>query len=478
MRPSHPPQAGGRRPRRGHSYPGSGSGPGLTTTIGPTEYVRTLFSSKALFAISALFVIYGTTIPWDFTRAPTLSDASFIPLWDADRGRIHSIPDLVQNVAFFMPFGFFGVMALPSLRGTGLRGAIKIAIAGLCLSLFAESLQTMSPLRQTSASDVVTNTFGALIGGVAGSYYVTRLHVRVASAVDYGLRESPGMLIVAGYFLAVVAALLAPFIPTLDLGHFAQGVKAVISNPLGDKSIASLAFTATLFAGFAFVCASEVASYAARNGWLRIHPHAIPREVGATVAATIVPIVAIALESAQLFMVHHVPGGRELIANVTGALVGAFAVTFVGQGHLRPAVSLGDQTRRTPKLVLGFAIALPALRALAPLEFRSFAEGTAQLSWQSFLPFWSLISNLTMSTFTNIFEAAATYVPLGYAIRALGRFPTSAFIWAVVVAETLEVAQIFVAGRTVDITEGLLAAVGALLGALAIEMLELRRRLV
>jgi hypothetical protein len=121
-------------------------------------------------------------------------------------------------------------------------------------------------------------------------------------------------------------------------------------------------------------------------------------------------------------------------------------------------------TRSKPGLVLTFALLLPLLRGLAPFEMRPWTEGLEAVGWKTFLPFWALFTNLTVASFTNVFEAASMYIPLGYALTARGAKPVAVFAGSVLLAEWVEILQIGIVARTFDPTEGALAASGALVG--------------
>ena len=428
------------------------------------EGMYRFLAARALFVLSALFIVYATTVPFDFSRGPTLFDAELIPFWDPDRGRLHSIPDIVQNIALFVPFGFFLVLSVPRFNtGPLIVAALKTGVFGLILSACVEALQTMSELRATSATDLATNFLGAAIGAAAARIYGSWAAARLRSLVVLLLRTQPGMVIVAGFTIATVLLILAPFIPTLDVGMLRAKVRLLIDHPLGTKKLGALPTDALMFGALAFAFAQEVPSLLARRGWLKQSP--VPSSLAAMIAGPLIAAWAVLLECGQLPLVHHNPGVREAIANVTGALAGALLAAAVHRGGaLKPAAELGVWTRKWPWLVLGFAILLPGLRALAPFELIDVDEALDKLEPRRFLPFWMLFANLTMSTFTNVFVAAAMYLPLGYALAALKKRPVIAFAWALLLAEVLEVLQIPIANRTFDVTEGLLAASGALIG--------------
>jgi glycopeptide antibiotics resistance protein len=426
-----------------------------------------LFAARTIFVLAALFIVYATSVPFDFSRAPTLADAEWIPFWDLGRNQRASIPDVVQNIALFLPYGFFAILAFPALYRRGLvLGVLFTALLGTALSLGVEIIQTMSAFRTTSATDLVTNTAGAGAGALGARIYEDYAAGWARKNAAAILRTQPGLLIVLGFAVATFFAMLAPFLPSLDVGMTRAKVRLLIDHPLGTKPIGSLLFDAVLFAGLAFAATLELPAYAAKRGWLPFDHRSVPAAPAAAFAAALVGAWAIALEAAQLPLIHHNPGLREALVNVAGAGGGALAALLaVGAKPIRAEHELGRWTRRWAPLVLAFAVVLPAVRALAPFQLREAQEVLAELEWRRFLPFWSLFVHLTMSTFTNVFEAAATYLPLGYALAALGRRGATVFLVALLLAEPLELAQLAIEGRTFDVTEGLLAATGALAGA-------------
>ena len=70
-----------------------------------------------LWLIFCGFVVYGTTIPFDFssgTLHAKISAINWIPFIDRDEGGLASISDMVQNVILFLPFG-----VLATFRSSG-----------------------------------------------------------------------------------------------------------------------------------------------------------------------------------------------------------------------------------------------------------------------------------------------------------------------------------------------------------------------
>jgi VanZ family protein len=428
-----------------------------------------LFSARGLFVLSGLFIVYATTIPWDFAHAPHLDGIAWVPGWDPARGRIWSVPDMVQNVVLFLPFGFFGVLASPRLASRGaLLGALGMGALGLLLSLFVEALQTMSATRTPSTTDLATNFLGAAIGGQAAILFQGRFRERAQAWLLATAQERPGLLILIAYFVAITAGALAPFIPTLDVGALRASVRGFLDAPLGKKPPGALLTDGLLFGALALLATHELPA-SLRRLRASLFSAGLPRApVAALLAFAACALLALSLEFAQLFIIGHSPSLGDVGVAMVGAALGAGLAAALSGGQPRPAARLGALTRRSPVLVLAFAVLAPVTRALSPFELRPLSEGLAAASLGNLLPFWSLFSKLDVSTFRNVFEAAAIYLPLGYALAALRRPPWFAAAVAVGLAWTLELLQLGVVGRVSDVTEGLYAALMALVGAWAL----------
>ncbi len=427
-----------------------------------------LFRTRTLFILMTLFIIYATTVPFQFDRAPTLFDADFIPLWDVERGRLHSIPDLIQNILLFIPFGFLLLISSPTaFEGKAVTSILRAGLYGLALSGFVEALQTMSEMRRTSASDLATNFAGAALGAVLAWLYHDRYEVLVKRVLREAVRGNPGLIVLAFLFVQIVLALWAPFIPSLDVGILRGQLKVVIVDPWGDRPIGALFTEALLFGAFAFIAVREVPGWLRSRGWW---PSVVP--AGLLEAALVgagAACFAIGLELGQVPLVHHRPGGRELLMNLLGVAIGTTSAAFSTRFGLAPgpAPSVGALSRAVPPLVLAYSVALPVLRALAPFRFSSFAAGLDRVVWSHQLPFLHFFMRINPLTMMNVVEAASAYLVLGFALASLGRSTLASFGFALLLAEALEILQIPVEGRTFDITEGILAASGALVGAVA-----------
>ncbi|HLP17703.1 MAG TPA: VanZ family protein [Bacteroidota bacterium] len=145
------------------------------------------FKAAELRHPDLIFRKYSSIIHYEFGRRaeqfiPSIGsdpDSVFIPafympynrstLFDSfrimGRQRLY-IRDIVANVFFFLPIGFFSALAL---RRT-VNGMVFVTILSMCfgmiLSVSIESLQIFLPSRFSSLLDVVSNTLGAALGAL------------------------------------------------------------------------------------------------------------------------------------------------------------------------------------------------------------------------------------------------------------------------------------------------------------------------
>ncbi len=186
--------------------------------------------ARTLWILFTLFIVYGTTIPFDFRvgwsgAMDKLAHLPLNPLISPDSGQRVSIPDEVQNVLLFIPFGAFGVLAGRSRRRASIPRLISVTGMALALSASVETLQLFSAVRVTSVGDVTTNVTGAILGGVAaiaGRGIFERLIRRLQAA---GLTNTETFYPAMIFTVLLCAAAWEPFDVTLDVGSFVGKLK-------------------------------------------------------------------------------------------------------------------------------------------------------------------------------------------------------------------------------------------------------------
>jgi VanZ family protein len=138
--------------------------------------------ARYLLLAYALLIIYASLYPFSGWRDQGAGAFAFLT---TSLPRYITVFDLVTNFAAYLPLGFFAFLALHPL----LRGAFAFAAAGLagcCLSLALEALQTYLPSRIPANLDLLTNGLGVF----AGAGLALRFGIRLLSGGRiYALRH-------------------------------------------------------------------------------------------------------------------------------------------------------------------------------------------------------------------------------------------------------------------------------------------------
>jgi len=398
--------------------------------------------ARALWLLFSLFVIYGATIPFEFAGTSGFLDrlarVPLNPLVAPDTGRRLSIPDAVQNVLLFVPFGALGVAAA---AGTGRRARriLLVTMLGVALSVGVELLQLLMSNRVTSTGDVLANTVGTLAGALLAGLAI-RLAARVSRRLDVegllGLPELRPALVSAG---VLAVAFLQPFDVTLEVGAISWKVHA-LERDVWQRTIwrdeGIVVLVASLFA-------MAGASYLKALG-----------ERGAAVKTAFLGTLAVGgLESAQLVVASRMPGLWDAAAGVAGIWLGAVLWALSGRVNwpvLWRAI-----------LVLMTALAA-ALQMLSPFDWVSTYRG---FSW---LPFYGYYQRTTFETLSHVVELALAYFPLGYCLTYGAPSPRRALVLSLAltlaIAAPVEALQGWVAGRYADGSDVAVGLLGAWAG--------------
>jgi glycopeptide antibiotics resistance protein len=118
-----------------------------------------------------LVIIYGSLLPFDLKWPDGLQLGAWMQLIRFAPWRLASRADLLVNVATGLPLGFFLMGALRSSRHRSYVGAVVTGILVMCVSAILgtalELLQVLSPSRDSSWNDVVAQIVGAAGGSTA-----------------------------------------------------------------------------------------------------------------------------------------------------------------------------------------------------------------------------------------------------------------------------------------------------------------------
>lgn len=122
------------------------------------------FVVNNLLFIYLVFVGYFTLMPV-IINLPSIfvhsyENMNFIPFVDLQKGRPLAMREIVLNIIMLVPFG----VLVPLSKKWGI---IRVVSSALLFSVSIELIQPLiSSLRAFDVTDIITNTFGALLGYV------------------------------------------------------------------------------------------------------------------------------------------------------------------------------------------------------------------------------------------------------------------------------------------------------------------------
>jgi VanZ family protein len=357
-----------------------------------------------------LLILYGSLFPFEFDTSafPALAKAAASLAFErASRG------DIVANVLLYIPLGLCMAMALPGRWRVYAKLTLTIA-AGTLLSLGVELMQTMEPARVSSLTDVVLNAAGTAIGAVVAlSYAAVGTHVRIP-----GLVESRPAPVPLGFVLLWLGYRLAPFVPTLDWQKIKDSLKPVFLNPTLDG-----------FEALRFLV-----------GWLVI-AHAVRRIWRPEYVLIVLVVLAVGTQLGRVLVIGKTVNPAELVA-----LVAMFL--------LLPLMRRLTTARRL--LILSLALAaIVVAQGLEPWQLEATAH---EFSW---VPFKNSLSDSLEVNVSVLLEKCFWYASLVWLLAQRSGALVASTVAVTLLVAVLEVVQMWLPGRSAEITDPLLVLAAA-----------------
>ncbi len=400
-----------------------------------------------LLVLWGLFIAYATMLPFDFSASREHVVATLRRLWyrPLKGGSWH---DVYSNVLLFVPWGLLlGVWRAG--RGTGYVLAMILALlTGGLLSGSVEISQLFAPTRSTSVIDVITNTFGSCVGALVGWPWARWVWPKLSVRIRQVIFSRP----LAGCAVATLALLLiaglSPFhvsVAPSDLRAALQGARldpfGVLyhGTPRPDPWRWLAELLTWILAGGLFALAAQESR--ARGGQV----------IGWAVA--IAASTSLAIEAS-----HVMIPGREI--DMTSVII---AVLGSAIGSVPVAMRAGDPRRLIPASLLIWSLAV-MLAAWKPARFAW--PDPPYLRAERIVPFWSYFDSRSLADLADVIGQALVFMPLGSLLgaRSWRQSFAGACLIGLGVGFVLEVGQVFLPGRTADISDALSAAAGAGLG--------------
>jgi VanZ family protein len=366
-------------------------------------------------------ILYGSLFPFHFQAlvVPSGPLTALLSTWSipGDRG------DYVSNLLLYLPFGFFSVRALR--MHSRWASAALITLTGFALSMCIELVQFYIPGRDSAMADVYANTTGAFAGALAAACLKRDL---VPGARVRVLGQE---IVWRPFAILLIACWLGnrffPYFPAANFRAHWSSLRTLIAAPvpldLYKQTVYWLAAAAILESLYTPILKSGPDSARSR-------------------VALAVMFAAVAV--ARLFLISGAVSSAEIAGPCIAILAWAAMSRF---------------TRRTSLVAILFVV-LVILQALDPFHF--LAE-PRQFSW---IPFGGFISGPRESGVRVFFEKAFTYGTLVWLpVRAGASFPFATAVGAALVFG-LRLAQVFLPGRSAEITDAMMVLMMAGLMAL------------
>jgi VanZ family protein len=373
----------------------------------PLETVCDPPTSRALYSaliIIVALIVYGSLYPWDFIFADANPWVMLRTSWHAAVTEDFPTVDFVVNVVLYVPLGLCGYLAIQ--RGRQRRKAVASAVAlGVCVSTGIEILQAYGPFRYCSVVDILANGLGSMVGAVAGiltSKWLLLIARRCRFAADPDVAAFSLLFCWAGY-------MLFPLFPVTSRMTLRDNAIAFFMTPFESRTFASA--MVVWLAGGSLLKEAAV-PYAHLSLWF---------------STVLIPM--------QLFIVTRQSSLVEFLGAITGCSM---------------FVLLPERIRRvvTPVALLMLIISL----GVTPAETLHAANS---FHW---IPFGSLLAgDNDQRSLTTLIEKMFFYGTTIWSLRFAGVRVKIATCIVVVTLAGVEVIQLYMPGRTPDVTDPLLA---------------------
>ncbi|HET9252248.1 MAG TPA: VanZ family protein [Candidatus Eisenbacteria bacterium] len=446
----------------------------------PRGAERTRGSLRLAFlaALYLAFLAYGSFVPLHFTPRPLPESWAIFQ---------HAIPervsrtDLAANFLLMVPFAFLLLGALPIARSgrTRLLAAAAVWTLASVLSAMIEFAQLYFPPRNPSLYDIALQSGGAAAGALAW------LWGGPAIAASWSRwRTAYGAPALAEWILGPYLAVLF-FYNVMPLDLTASPADVHEKWQQGRVVLVPFARLPDQAAPALFSILGDVAVWIPVAALL-----VLSGRTAALRAFLLTVLIASGIEGIQLLVFSRVSDVTDVITAAMGAAAGAWLGTVLGR-RWGALARERERARGRSWALAGIAAAGLWLVVIAavfwyPFDFhldRAFARERLELLKRPlFQAYWI---GSEFRAITEVFHKTIFFAPLGAALAVAvasirGRRPrvlatAGAFLVLAAAALAVELGQVFLPGKSPDLTDALLMIAGGTLGLLG--LLAVRERL-
>ena len=428
------------------------------------------FSRKqilGLLIVCGAVILHATMWPYNFRFDPgsvpaRLLSATRLPISD---GRLDDKKDIVLNVILFLPFG--ALLFLHRAKEIAANRSVLIpALFGMLFSVVIETAQCFLPTRSPSLVDVTTNTLGALFGAIAARTSLRVVEQTTEEDARKAFRRNALFLSLAAYSLVLVASSVYTADPARSLPELAVRGKAFLrSSWIGDATVAKAAGPILYLGVLAYLTAE----------WAMLSFPAFRSASTYFIVFLAGSAFALCLETLQVFFRSRVPLRSDILFGAVGCAYGILLHRLTGFPVFR---ALGDRFTdaasamkfRLPALKPLFLLHYPLLILYAFLYPFDFSASHFHFDVRALIPFYYHVSHPNLASLYVILRPAAAWLPVGIVIahaRANAKRPfsyLSAAFLAAISQSLIETGRAFTEYRHPDVTNVLIAALGAAAG--------------
>jgi glycopeptide antibiotics resistance protein len=413
----------------------------------------------ALLAVGFLaFAIFGSLVPFDYHPLPFEQALALWRSLDVVHAKISSRSDFVANILLFVPLGWFfmGAACVDRPRWVGLLAAAFVAPLCAGLSLVIECSQVYFPSRVFSASDIVAESLGGLVGTSAWLALGQRATDWARGAWTAWGRDNLVGRVLPGYLVLLVVIHVLPLDLTISPVEIYKKYKRgqIVLMPFGThyeddwqaatKMLWQAVFYAPLGVLLAFLPeARRPRSWVAVLGWGLL--------------------CGCMLEFLQLFVLPRNTEANDVLSG-GAAVLGGWCLARAWPRRA-PAALVWSA-------VLAVWLAVAVFVEWQPFNFRPDPDAAAE-RWHevSFIPFADYQAGNYGNFLDQVLKKSVLFMPLGVIVR-LGllnpAWPGGAWVAAAaaaLIAAALEAGQLFLPGRYTSVTDVLVATTGGWVGA-------------
>lgn len=438
-----------------------------------------IFTRSVFLLLVIGYLIFIGLASFYLTHALPSSDHALKTLLQTvsiERLSFHNLRDISTNVLLYMPLGFLLAMYRAALKR--LKLISPLLLVGFLVSLFVEVTQAFIG-RTSDVIDIVSNSSGYLLGYLVAWMAVYRFHLEpdIILGINKASETRTEQTLSAFRFIYVAVATITSLLPfniTVSLSDIfgkTVGVEGhmprLIIDPFyhfhgGHFDIQYISLNALVFVPLAFL-SSIIFIQRKQNNLFGPTLHCL--------------LFSLCIEFAQLFILS---GRTDILIPILALIVGLgvswtiFRLTSVNNTKTLTIAATSSDTQSKSAIVtaLIFYALFLMIFMLSPYEFELSLSAIKHKVFESnFIPLRAHFSGRSISAAIDLIREPLFYAPLGVLLFLLIKDHYSKWkgmaIAIVVTGATsgmIEIIQLSIVGRFVDITDPMLAVAGAIAG--------------